>query len=66
MGKSVSQERLLEVPCQNNTYKTGNLPTKALTVFEVFLTDFHGFSRPSHGFSRPFHDFSREARDSEC
>ena len=51
-GKKVfPKSGCLEVPCQNNTYKTGNLPTKALTVFEVFLTDFHGFSRPSHGFS---------------
>ena len=34
MGKSVSQERLLEVPCQNNTYKTENLPSEAFTGLE--------------------------------
>ena len=55
MGKGVSQEPLLEVPCQNNTYKTGNLPTKALTVFEVFLTDFHGLVTDFHGLFTIFH-----------
>ena len=31
MGKSVSKERLLEVPWQNNTYKIEHLQTKAFT-----------------------------------